>query len=148
MVFHNDRWKPSVPRRWLVLSAGLMWCGVGIMLIRLSWLWSSAAGWRSSLPFLSIGLFMGLGTQLFFRRMASRNLARIQSLPDDACLFAFQSWTSYPLVGFMIGLGIVLRATELPRTWLAGLYLAIGAGLFVAGSGYFPTIVSAWQQEG
>jgi hypothetical protein len=124
-----------------------MWCGVGIMLMRLSWLWSSLAGWRNSLPFLVIGLFILLGTQFFFRRIASRNIERIQALPDNACLFAFQSWTSYPLVVFMMGLGIGLRATEVPRTWLAGVYLAIGAGLFVAGSGYFSALMSAWPKD-
>ncbi|NQV34786.1 MAG: hypothetical protein HQ515_18985, partial [Phycisphaeraceae bacterium] len=34
-----DRWKPGVPKHWLLLLAGLLWIGVGCMLNGLAWSW-------------------------------------------------------------------------------------------------------------
>jgi hypothetical protein len=118
--------------------SGFFWCGVGLILLRWTWVWSSAAGWRTAWPFNLLGLIIAVGTTLFFGHMAERNHQRIKTLTDKPCLFAFQSWWSYPLVVFMMGLGLLLKASPLPRTWLAGLYLAIGGGLFAAGLRYFP----------
>jgi hypothetical protein len=132
--------KPGIPRRWLRRLAGLMWCGVGLLLLRWSWVWASTAGWLESWPFLLAGLLAAVGTGYFFRRMASRNIGRIQSLPERPCLFAFQSWTSYPLVLFMMGFGIALRGSPLPRIWLMSIYLAIGGGLFLAGLSHFTSL--------
>jgi hypothetical protein len=78
--------------------------------------------------------------------MASKNVERIHALPEKPCLFAFQSWTSYPLVLFMIGLGIGLKASSLPRTLLAGAYLAIGVGLFLAGSSMLIPLLMVWER--
>jgi hypothetical protein len=134
-------WKPGVPRRWLYLLSGLIWCGVGLMLMRWTWVWSMAAGWRQVWPYDVAGLVLGVGTATFFAWMAGRNRDRIIALPANPCLFAFQSWWSYPLVILMIGLGLLLKASPLPRTWLAGTYLAIGGGLFLAGGLYFVWLV-------
>jgi hypothetical protein len=145
---HIAESKPAVAKEWLLLGAGLMWCGVGLMLMRWTWLWSSTAGWRTSMPFLILGFLIGLGTRYFFREMALRNMHRIQLLPEKACIFAFQSWTSYPLVIFMMALGIGLKSSSLPRPWLAGLYLAIGSGLFMAGLAYFSAYFPLQHEEG
>lgn len=107
------------------------------MLMNWTWIWTLAAGWRQAWPYLTAGLVVGLGTASFFGYMASRNHIRLAALPEKPCIFAFQSWWSYPLVVFMMGLGLVMKASPLPRIWLAGLYLAIGGGLFVAGLRYF-----------
>jgi hypothetical protein len=56
-------------------------------------------------------------------------------------LFAFQSWWSYPLVVFMMSLGLALRASSLPRIWLTPIYLGIGAGLTLSGMRYFIHII-------
>lgn len=94
------------------------------------------------MPFIAAGISIGLGTQHFFRRMALRNIERIRALPEKACLFAFQSWTSYPLVVIMMTLGIGLKYSALPRAMLAGLYLAIGMGLFMGGLVYLPAYLT------
>jgi hypothetical protein len=69
--------------------------------------------------------------------LARENIERIRGLPARACLFAFQEWKSYPLVIFMMVLGLALRGSPLPRTWLAVLYLAIGGGLGLASLHYY-----------
>jgi hypothetical protein len=126
------RWKPGVPKRWLYLLSGLIWSGVGLMLMRWAWIWSGEA-W----PYDLVGLLIAIGTSTFFSMMVTKNLSRIANLTNLPCLFAYQSWWSYPLVIFMMGLGLAMKSSPLPRTWLAGMYLAIGAGLFLAGIRYF-----------
>jgi hypothetical protein len=133
----ESRIKPKLSKTWLHLLSGLMWCGVGLMLMSWTWIWSSAAGWREAWAFDALGAVIGIGTAIFFMKMAWRNHLRILALPERPCLFAFQSWWSYPLVIFMMGLGLWMKASPLPRTWLAGMYLAIGSGLFIAGLRYF-----------
>ncbi|MGD8603948.1 MAG: hypothetical protein PVF49_05165, partial [Anaerolineales bacterium] len=64
----------------------------------------------------------------------------IRELPEKACLFAFQQWYSYPLVIFMVTLGLLLRHSELPRHLLAILYLGIGGGLLLASRHYYLTL--------
>lgn len=122
---------------WLYLLSGLIWCGVGIMLMRWTWIWTTLEGWEKAWPFDATGMVISIGTATFFGMMANQNIMRIRSLPEKPCLFAFQSWWSYPLVVFMMGLGLVMKASALPRTWMAGMYLAIGGGLFIAGLRYF-----------
>lgn len=132
-----SKWKPGVPKEWLYRLAGLTWCGVGFMLVGWTWIWSRAVGWATAWPYDIVGLLASLGTASFFGLMVGRNCVRIRALPKKPCLFAFQAWWSYPLVAFMIGLGLILKASALPRIWLAGLYLAIGVGLLIAGLRYF-----------
>jgi hypothetical protein len=139
------RWKPGVPKRWLYLLSGLIWSGVGLMLMRWAWTWSSEAGWAEAWPYDLVGLLVAIGTTAFFSMMVRKNLSRIAHLPNQPCLFAFQSWWSYPLVVFMMGLGLVMKASPLPRIWLAGVYLAIGGGLFFAGLRYFVRIAEPLQ---
>lgn len=138
------RLKPAAPKGWLYSLSGLMWCGVGLMLIGWTWVWSVEAGWQAVWPFIFAGALTGIGTTLFFRIMARHNHDRLKRLPQKPCLFAFQSWWSYPLVVFMMGLGLAMKASPLPRTWLAGMYLAIGAGLFFAGLQYFYWLREIW----
>ena len=139
------RLKPAVSKLWLYLISGAIWCGVGLMLMRWTWIWSVEAGWGQVWPFDVVGLAVGMGTTLLFAFMAERNHSRIRSLAERPCLFAFQSWWSYPLVVFMMGLGLALKASPLPRTWLAGMYLAIGGGLFMAGTRYFYWLLQSHQ---
>jgi hypothetical protein len=137
----EQRGKPALPRKWLHYFSGLVWTGVGLMLLRWVWTWSALVGLREIWPFNVAGLLLGAGTASFFSWMASINRERIEALPEQPCAFAFQSWWSYPLVVFMIGLGLALKASPLPRTWLSGLYLAIGGGLSFAGLRTFRLMV-------
>ncbi len=127
---------PSVPRPWLMAIAGLLWCGVGAML------WLHAAQWlrdlrgEMALPLaLGLGLGLGLAAHLaLFLRLARKNLARLRRYPARACLFAFQAWRGYLMIALMIGLGIALRHSPIPRHVLAVLYGSIGTALILSGS--------------
>ncbi len=140
--------KPALPRPWLKLLSGLMWSGVGIMLGRLAWGWLRLLDLSQAilLGFIGILLAMGIGG-LGFGPLARKNLERIARLPSRPCLFAFQAWTSYPLVVVMIGLGITLRHSPIPKTWLAALYLGIGGGLFLASIYYYADLAKLLIQQ-
>ena len=136
----SHSWKPAVPKAWLHVVSGLTWSGVGI------WLCGLAFGWLRPVDPPTAGL-LGLGGLLLaalihrfgFTRFAKRNLQRIDTIPSEkACVFAFQAWTSYPLVLVMVSLGIFLRSSSLiPKPLLAVLYLGIGGGLFLSSLHYY-----------
>jgi hypothetical protein len=64
---------------------------------------------------------------------------RIVNIPKErVCLFAFQKWTSYPLVVVMIALGIYLRLySPIPKPYLAVLYIGLGLSLLVSSLQYY-----------
>jgi hypothetical protein len=77
---------------------------------------------------------------LGFSLLAKKNIQRIQRLPDKTCVFAFQEWTSYPLIAVMITMGILLRHSSIPKTLLAPMYIGIGGGLIIASLHYYRTV--------
>ncbi|MFN2146236.1 MAG: hypothetical protein ACK2T7_12855 [Anaerolineales bacterium] len=133
-----QRFKPAVAQKWLVLLSGLMWSGVGILLISL------AAGWLLPLtgwqPFFLAGLGLAAALVIFrfgFLRLAQKNVHRIDRYPDKVCLFAFQEWKSYLIVVVMMTMGITLRHSSFPKSYLAVLYAGIGGGLFFSSLHYY-----------
>jgi hypothetical protein len=143
-----DALNPAVPRSWLQLLAGLAWSGVGLMLGRL------AVNWLLAYPLVNAvvtgisGVLLAFLISIFFSIMARKNVARIQELPEKACLFAFQQWYSYPLVVFMVTLGLLLRRSELPRNLMAVLYLGIGGGLLLASRHYYLSLANKGNRHG
>lgn len=136
--------KPGAPKNWLQLTAGLMWTGVGIFLISLAIDWVFAPTVKSPWTFWLPGI--GLAYLIFqfgFSKLARKNSLRINDLPEESpCLFSFQEWHSYPLVLFMIGLGITLRKfTPIPKPLLGIMYIGIGGGLGLASFLYYRQIL-------
>ena len=132
--------KPAVGKIWLHLFAGFVWFSVGVMLI------SFAASWLKPVAFFTMLLLVLAGLSLAaliyrfgFSKLAKKNIKRINGLNGEkVCLFAFQSWTSYPLVLFMVFLGIYLRVySPYPKPLLAILYLGLGGGLLSSSMHYF-----------
>lgn len=142
--------KPGLPKNWLLLAAGLMWTGVGIFLISLAWGWifnqTVEKRWIFWIPGL---LLAGLIYIFGFSKLARKNSQRIQNMPiDKPCLFAFQEWHSYPLVLFMIALGITLRKfTPIPKPLLGILYIGIGGGLGSASFHYYQAIYKRLKKQ-
>src|SRR5574340_480598 len=122
--------RPAVGKVWLYVTAGIVWLGVGIMLM------GFAAGWlrltASPTWYVIAGVTLASGIYLLgFSKLAKKNIQRIQSMAATrVCVFAFQGWRSYPLVAFMVSLGIYLRRySAVPKPMLAVVYLGIGGGL-------------------
>jgi hypothetical protein len=135
-----DRLEPAVSRRTLFVAAALTWELAGVILGVRAIVWLRGLGLTAvayAVPALLLGWAKG---RWVFGRVAAKNVARIQSLSphkERICVFAFQALESYLLVLLMIGAGILLRLSPLPRPWLALVYLAIGFGLFLASFRYW-----------
>jgi hypothetical protein len=135
--------KPGVPKFWLHLIAGLMWSAVGIYLISLTREWIAPVQVGYALLIVLAGGMLGLAIYVFgFSKFADKNIYRIEAIENGRpCLFAFQQWSSYPLVIFMISLGIFLRVySPIPKPWLAAMYIGIGSSLFLASFHYYKKI--------
>jgi predicted neutral ceramidase superfamily lipid hydrolase len=132
------RWKPAVPRRWLLLVSGGMWTVAGGMLCFFAYGWLAVMPLGRAELLAVAGMLLALAIYRFgFSRLAFRNTRRIYLLSARACVFAFQAWHSYVTVAAMMTLGIVLRQSAFPRSYLAIIYAGIGGGLLFSSWHYF-----------
>lgn len=132
--------KPGVNKIWLVIISAVMWSGVGIYLDYLAFGWLRPLNLAPATLFIVSGMFLAAGIYfVMFRRFADQNIIRINGLTGEKiCIFAFQRWTSYPLVLVMISMGVILRLySPIPKPYLAILYLGIGSSLFLATLHYY-----------
>jgi len=135
--------KPGVSKTWLITTAGMIWSIVGLMLCRLAYQWFAVVRWEWVVPLELLGIvFAMMAHRLCFSRIARKNIARLSLLTEKTCIFAFQRWRSYFLVGLMIALGIALRNLPIPRPYLAVLYTTIGGALFLSSLQYYGCL---WQ---
>ena len=143
MLKYSSQLYPKVKKIWLLLFAGLMWSAVGIMLILFAISWLQLADVTHRIFLIISGLALSAGIYFWgFSKVAGKNIIRIEAyVKDEICLFAFQKWSSYPLVLVMISLGIYLRKySPFPRSMLAVLYIGIGGGLFLSSVQYHKVI--------
>lgn len=82
-------------------------------------------------------LLAGLAVRLGFGGIARKNVRRLRRLPDRGCFFAFQAWQGYLIILLMIALGITLRHSPIPKSFLAIIYTAIGGALFMGSLHYY-----------
>jgi hypothetical protein len=132
------KFSPVVDKSILILLAGIMWCGVGIMLIHYAVSWLSSCNGREKLFFYSAGFLAAMPIHHFgFLRIADKNLNRILQLTEKKSLFSFLTWKSYVIILIMVSMGIALRHSSIPKRYLSILYNGIGIGLFLSGIRYF-----------
>jgi hypothetical protein len=134
---------PAVKKFWLHLLAGVMWSGVGIMLIAIASRWLGLVLFYQAVLLILAGIALAAVIYFFgFSKFALKNVRRINNYEQErVCLFAFQRWTSYPLVLFMVSLGIYLRVySPIPKPYLAILYIGIGGSLFLSSLHYYAQV--------
>ena len=137
------RFKPAVSKNGLMAMAGLLWTAVGLGLCRLAYKWVSLLPGTRATFFGMAGLLLALIAYRFsFSGIAAKNIERLCRLPAKGCLFAFQAWRSYLIIGLMIGMGFVLRQTRIPKPYLAIVYFAVGGALILASFHYY---VCLWR---
>ena len=133
-----NKFNPAVDKKILVLLAGLMWCGVGIMLITFAIVWLSAYKGSGRLIFYLSGFLASMPIHHFgFLKIADKNLKRLLPLTEKRCVFSFMTWRSYFIVLIMVSMGIGLRHSAIPKQYLSILYNGIGLALFLSGIRYF-----------
>ena len=126
-----------VGRRWLFEIAGVIWTAVGVLLVGYAVVWLAPVS-----PLLIVGLALaGLVVATVFVRfvfspIVNKNIARLEAGPSRASAFAFQGWKSYIVTIFMVGLGITLRHSSIPKPWLAIVYEGIGVALLITSVPY------------
>jgi hypothetical protein len=129
---------PSVDKKILVLLAGLMWCGVGIMLVSFAVTWLSVYRGRGVGFFYAAGFIAAMPIHHFgFLKIADKNLNRLLPYTVKKCVFSFMTWKSYIIVLIMVSMGIMLRHSLIPKQYLSVLYNGIGLALFLSGIRYF-----------
>ena len=132
------RFKPAVSKYSLMAMAGLLWTTVGLGLCRLGYKWVILLPGTRAASFGMAGVLLALIAYRYsFSGIAAKNIERLCRLPAKGCLFAFQAWRSYLIIGLMIGLGFVLRHSQIPKTYLAIVYFAVGGALILASFHYY-----------
>ena len=140
MMNSIQRITPAAKKKWLCFLSGAIWTIVGIFLCSFTIAWLRPLNVETSLVFGLVGVVLAIAINFYgFTPFANQNILRIDSYQKEkVCIFAFQKWSSYPLVIFMIGLGIFLRKySPIPKPWLAILYIGIGGSLFLASFRYY-----------
>ncbi len=147
-----ETWKPGVPKSVLLLLAGAMWLGVGIMLDTMAASWLGVAAHRSAVISAGVGVVAALLVHHFgFLRIVDKNLGRILPMEGKRCLFSFMPAKSYLLVALMIAMGITLRHSSVPKVYLAAAYLCMGTALVLSSIRYLRYLVRVlrgWTVEG
>lgn len=90
------------------------------------WLVSVGGLWIT-IPALVAGTVKAL---LILDNTARKGVHRILEMADGTCLGAVYSVKTWLLVLVMMGTGMILRHSSLPREVLGGLYITIGWALF------------------
>lgn len=130
---------PKVNKNILVLISGLLWTGVGLFLIRLAFRWFAELSTSEIVYAIIGGLLLGSTIAYFgFNGLANKNILRINQYQRKVCIWAFQKWTTYFLIAFMMSLGIFMRNTPyIPKLLLSPMYIGIGFALLVASFRYY-----------
>lgn len=128
---------PSVNKKFLVLTAGLMWCGVGVMLILFATSWLKLFHGKGEYGYYVAGFLLAMPIHHFgFLKLVNKNLRRLLPLEEKKCIFSFITWKSYFVIAIMMAMGITMRHSQIPKQYLSILYNGIGLGLFLSGLRY------------
>jgi hypothetical protein len=133
------RFTPRAGQRVQLFSAATMWAiGSAILLIRgVGFLHDS---WFAALLALAVAIGL-IKSRYLLDRVARKAVLRIHER-GKACYFGFFSWKSWLFVIVMMGGGILLRHSGLPRDFLAVLYVGVGTGLALADRIFWQALVS------
>jgi hypothetical protein len=129
---------PALPKEWLLLVAGGIWTGVGILLLNYAVTWLTHPLTTVTALLGLLGAILSIAANYFqFSKLAHKNIERILSYNEKACLFAFQAWKGYVIIAVMVTGGILLRSSAIPKPALAVVYAAIGGALLQASLHYY-----------
>jgi len=137
MGFENSslqKYKPGVPKRYLLFIAAFMWTFAGGMLLFRGFYFLSSLPetiWSYSFVSALSGLIFYI---LVFSHVSLKHSLRIINLPKERpCLFSFFSWSSYAMMFTMISLGVIVRISGIiPMEYLAEFYITMGTPLLLS----------------
>lgn len=142
------KFDPAVDKRILVLLSGLMWSGVGIMLLNLAFRWLLQSSASPGIGYGFAGTALALMIHHFgFLKLVDLNIKRITAKEGKVCIFGFQPWKSYLIIAVMIGLGTILRSSDLPRQYLAIIYIGFGGAMILSSIRYFRIFIKLFVSK-
>lgn len=129
---------PAVDKKLLLILAGVVWLIVGILLCNLASEWLTQTSASNAFWFGLFGITLALFIYHFgFLKLVRQNSERILTQKDRLCIFSFQPWKSYITVVIMIGMGMTLRHSSLPKQYLAIIYIGFGLAMLLSSLKYF-----------
>jgi len=144
-----EKWKPGVAKGGLLLTAGIMWMGIGVMLDVLSYGWLKGVRTDRAVLAAVIGFLCALVIHHFgFLRLVDKNLARILPMEGKRCIFSFMPLKSYILIIMMMFMGFLLRHSAIPKLYLSVLYIGIGTALILSSVRYLRYLMVGWRKGG
>lgn len=128
-----DRKIYEVPKRVLLIIAGIVWMIAGFNVVRLGIISYKVIGIRWYLPIFSIIIFILFG--MMFYKMTQKHGKRIMNYEEKyRPIWNFFDIKSYIIMAVMMGGGIGLRnAGVFPDLFVAFFYTGLGCALFLAG---------------
>lgn len=136
----EQKFHPAVDKRVLIALSGATWIIVGSLLVKLALGWLSPVDLKSAFVLGLTGITLALLVHHFgFLRLVDRNIERIMDMKDKVCIFAFQAWKSYAIIAVMVGMGITLRQSSLPKPYLAVIYIGFGGAMVLSSIRYIRT---------
>lgn len=132
------RYKPAVQKNMLLFIAGVVWEGVGVMLLLLAISWLHMAVGINIYLYATAGVLLALLVHHFgFLKIVDKNLERILQMDlKKRCLFSFIPSKSYIVIIIMVVMGIFLRHSMIPKYELSILYIGIGLALVLSSVRY------------
>lgn len=141
------RMKPAVGKSALLFAAAVVWIAAGAILMSFAYNWLHRVTAHAFL-FTGLGVLLALAIHHFgFLRVVDKNLARILPIEGKRCLFSFMSWKSYVLVVIMMGMGVTLRHSAIPKSYLAVVYIGIGLALVLSSGRYLKNCLTCGAQR-
>ncbi len=138
----KDKYKPAVPKHFLLFFSGILWIGVGIMLNAFAYHWLLKFEGHEIWIYPLAGVLAAMLIHHFgFLRVVDKNLGRISKMEGKRCAFSFMSARSYALVAVMVTMGILLRHSAIPKQYLSILYIGIGLALILSSIRYFRVLI-------
>lgn len=132
-----EKYKPAVPKSFLLVLAGIVWECVGVMLLLLAFSWLKATSETFLYFHWGAGIVLALLIHHFgFLKIVDKNLSRILQMDGKKCVFAFFPRKSYLLILVMVLMGAILRHSMIPKKYLAILYIGIGLALILSSIRY------------
>lgn len=127
-------YKPTVPKRYLLLIAAIVWTLAGSMLLFRGFsmlLLFQHLLWLKTILSLCSGILFFV---FLFSKISLKHAQRILNMPvERPCVFSFFNIRSYVMMTAMISMGITLRKTGLvPLQYLSCFYVAMGTPLLLS----------------
>jgi hypothetical protein len=132
-----EKYRPAARNSSLILLSGIVWIGVGIMLLCFAFSWLAMAQDKNIYFFACSGVIAALIVHHFgFLKIVNTNIERIFQTNEKKCLFSFIPSRSYLIIAVMITLGVILRHSSIPKQYLSILYIGIGLALILSSVRY------------